>query len=674
MKPFQLLCPGCAAKLKVTNRSAVGQRLACPKCREMILVAAPQGHDIGESKASVASFDDMDLDALLDNRDSAKKKKQPQVSTNKPRPKPRPKARPKSVDASPRAVQPQAQPVQPAKPELSPGEEWVNPTTKKKQRLVLFIMAAIGSLLAIAALAVFFFSGLGKGGDEVAKVPEDIKEEAGKDPVVVPEPTVEPTVEPEVIAEPEPTVVDEEPIVEPDIGEAPAIAGISDTPPAIPGTEPSIEMETEGFGNEDSAEQPVADDSANSDELDQPKNELDQLKTILAESGTSLLEIQGAATEVRNNFVIGTPKYFFEKITFEPVNPARRKDQVLLKVAYDKQPLQTVLHELSAISGLQLTINVPAIATAAMEVNPSVELEIENESTASVIRKIADSVGLAAIETDQGFQISVKSKDEFEPKEIDVSSVIANETDGIELVQLVSSLVYPGAWKASAAEPDADPAKPQGTIAFADGKLKLNHLPSVIREVEKLTDGIKAASRNDMEASPLLQPVPWIDAGGFSKKVEPMNSIRITVGQFLQSFKDDHDVQLLADWESLGRVGWTSDAMAPGRMEERTVGDVVKETAHGMGAFFYVVDEKTVWVTAPEVANNIFLLKLYPLEDLAKGRLTRPRLAHILSDSLGNEMNQPGVAVFVMATQKLAIVRAPQSLHRQIRAVFSAIK
>ena len=242
------------------------------------------------------------------------------------------------------------------------------------------------------------------------------------------------------------------------------------------------------------------------------------------------------------------------------------------------------------------------------------------------------------------------------------------------MVQLVRSLVYPGAWKASAAEPDADPAKPQGTIAFADGKLKLNHLPSVIREVEKLTDGIKAASRNDMEASPLLQPVPWIDAGGFSKKVEPMNSIRITVGQFLQSFKDDHDVQLLADWESLGRVGWTSDAMAPGRMEERTVGDVVKETAHGMGAFFYVVDEKTVWVTAPEVANNIFLLKLYPLEDLAKGRLTRPRLAHILSDSLGNEMNQPGVAVFVMATQKLAIVRAPQSLHRQIRAVFSAIK
>ena len=114
--------------------------------------------------------------------------------------------------------------------------------------------------------------------------------------------------------------------------------------------------------------------------------------------------------------------------------------------------------------------------------------------------------------------------------------------------------------------------------------------------------------------------------------------------------------------------------MAPGRMEEETVGDVVKETAHGMGAYFYVVDEKTAWITTPENAKNIFVLKLYPIDKLAKGRLTPPRLARILSDSLGNQINQPGVAFYILARQKMTVVRAPQSLHRQIRAVFTAIK
>ena len=177
MEPFQLLCPGCASKLKVSKRSAVGQRLACPKCREMILVQPPEGHDIGESIAA-ASFDDMDLDSILENRQPAPKKPSQQVPANVPPPR-------RPVASTPRPTQPQTR--QPAKPprkqELAPGEEWVNPTTKKKQRLVLMIMAAIGSLLAIAALAVFLLSGFGAGGKEVAEVPEDIKKETVENPV-----------------------------------------------------------------------------------------------------------------------------------------------------------------------------------------------------------------------------------------------------------------------------------------------------------------------------------------------------------------------------------------------------------------------------------------------------------------------------------------------------------
>jgi len=410
------------------------------------------------------------------------------------------------------------------------------------------------------------------------------------------------------------------------------------------------------------------------DSTGKPRSESEQLKTILAESGTSILEIQNAASVVRNDFAIGTPKYFFEKISFEAADPSKLKDQKLLEVNFEQQPLQATLHELSAISGLQLTIDVASISTAGLDVNPKIDLQIENETTANVIRKIAESAGLTAVESDFGFWITVKSVDEFETAELRVSLIVDDEQDSVQLMQLVRELVYPGTWKMNATDADIDPAKPQGTIAFADGKLNVHHAPAVIREVKELIDGIKASTGVTEKQSPLLAPVAWLDEGIFTKPIEPTNSVRVTIGQFMRQLNDNHGVQIMADWHTLGQTGWTSDSMAPGRIEERTVGDVVKEMAHGMRAFFYVVDEKTVWVTSPQRANNIFLLKLYPMEKLASGKLTKKRLVQILNDALGNQMNQPGVSFFLLAKQRLVVVRAPQSLHRQIRAVFEAIQ
>lgn len=43
MKPFSILCTTCQARLRVRDRSAIGQILACPKCGSMVLVEQP--HD-----------------------------------------------------------------------------------------------------------------------------------------------------------------------------------------------------------------------------------------------------------------------------------------------------------------------------------------------------------------------------------------------------------------------------------------------------------------------------------------------------------------------------------------------------------------------------------------------------------------------------------------------------
>ena len=78
MQPFSLICKSCAARLKVTKASAVGQLLACPKCGTMIHVTPPAGWtpppSQSDSQVSVDSWEEPavagegnfeDIEALL---------------------------------------------------------------------------------------------------------------------------------------------------------------------------------------------------------------------------------------------------------------------------------------------------------------------------------------------------------------------------------------------------------------------------------------------------------------------------------------------------------------------------------------------------------------------------------------------------------------------------------
>ena len=700
MEPFQLVCQSCAAKLKVKNRSAIGQRLACPRCREMILVQAPEGHDIGETSAGMGGFDEMDMDSILENRPAKKpqpKKAPPTQATSRRQQVPAPQRPRQQQTQRPRQQQtqrPRQQQTQRPQqgsvatpPSPAPGDQWVNPATKKKQRLVLMVMAAIGSLLVLAAVVISVISFMGKGDDEIVADGGDNGADVVRPDELVNTPEPEKKNDAEKPIEKESALDSADPLVAetpselvsdapPDIGGPPSIAGVPDSPPGIPGTEPmNSEKKVEGFGDAAVAEKETPTIPPEDEVENREAGSEEKLRSILAESGTSLLEIQGAASVVRNELAVGTPKYFFEKLQFDPTDATKQKDQILLGVNYDKQPLQTVLHELSAISGLVLTIDVPALAAAGLEFNPPITLTVENQSTAAVVREVAKLAGLTAVETDNGFWVTAVQDLELRAHSVDVAALVEGPGEAEELIRVIRQVVYPGSWKPDVVDANvAADHKGEGTISFVDGKLEIRNLSAVHKEILQLIDGIKAAAGGNLEGSPLLQPVDWIDAGDFTKAFEGKNAIRVPVAKFLQRLGSETGVNLIADWRSLSGSAWTPDAMAPSWMQERTIGDVVRETAHGLGVSIYVADEKTAWLTTPEVSSNIFVLKLYPVGNLAGGRLNTQRLNRIMFDSLGAQLNQPGVLMSLLPKQKLALVRAPQSLQRQIRAVFTAIK
>ena len=67
MEPFTILCETCAARLKVTQPKAIGQKLACPKCNSMVQVVVPEGVTITpeETEDTASSFDFDDIEKIL---------------------------------------------------------------------------------------------------------------------------------------------------------------------------------------------------------------------------------------------------------------------------------------------------------------------------------------------------------------------------------------------------------------------------------------------------------------------------------------------------------------------------------------------------------------------------------------------------------------------------------
>jgi hypothetical protein len=651
----------------------------------MILVQAPEGHDIGMSKTSPSSFEDMDMDSILDSQAAVPRPQAKKKSTVSPPVPSRPKQkRPTAeiiLDSPKRRPAPtQPEPIKNPADELAPTDDWVNPATKKKQRLVLMLMASIGGLLVLAALGYAVFS---LGGGENSPVDtvahNDSAEEKQSDPVS--ESPDQDKSESDAPLDGTPDVsTDGAPEIElpvnPSDSDPPEMV-VSETPPEIIGEPPSVDVsvtpENDDAKTETSTDAASGNSIANNSVPSVKDTDMETLKSILADSGTSLLEIRGAASNVRGDEAIGTPKYYFEKSPPAKLDFNRQKAMKLLGVSYDKLPLQTVLHELSAISGLALSIDVPTISAANLPLNPPVTIKLEDETTASVVRSVAQSVGLAAIETDVGFWISTKGDNPRIKRSFSIGDFVEGEIEERAFVNLITRSIYPQTW-VDASAPDLPEAieAGKGTIEISKGELIVEHATAAVSETERLVEAVKQAMNGQFD-SPLFEPVPSLSSGSFGGKYNGQNSIRISLSKLIDDFAANYDTTLIVDWQSLGKSNWTPGSMAHGWIDEETVGDAIKESAHSMRASKYLADDNSAWLTSSEIAFNIFEIKLYRVGRLAGGKLSQRRLEQIFRNALGNQLQQPGVSVSLFAGEEIAVVRAPQSLHRQIGAVVSAL-
>ncbi|MGI9495517.1 MAG: hypothetical protein ACR2NK_05675 [Mariniblastus sp.] len=165
MQPFSLICKSCAARLKVTKASAVGQLLACPKCGTMLHVTPPAGWSPPPSQSdSQISSERLDESAVAgdgnfeDIEDLLTDALPPVNSPSEP-------ASANTAHSSNVAGQSPAKNANPAEASqhdssqlvhgaVLPNEQWTGEGTRRRKTFLLVLFGGLATILLLSAVCV----------------------------------------------------------------------------------------------------------------------------------------------------------------------------------------------------------------------------------------------------------------------------------------------------------------------------------------------------------------------------------------------------------------------------------------------------------------------------------------------------------------------------------------
>ena len=689
MQPFSLVCPSCTARLKVTQATAIGQLLGCPKCGTMIHITPPAGHVVPTAESST-DFDD--IDSILGSEDSDSSSDAPVVRSklqqNLPPPRqsratPQPPANEPQETPHPRSEKPSHVTA----PSVA-ADDWTSNQVKQRRRMAALIAGGLATLLLLGVIAIAI--------TQPAATPEPAPANPVDDEVVVVEEVATPAEPENVNDEPEnvndepenvndePELVDKEP---PSVDETPLdsvpdppASGdattetpvppnpdnpiISDAPPPIDLTINSDTDPAPGAPEDGSPASPIeAVDTSGNDSIG-------NLSQLLEESGISILEIQDTAAAERDRFGIGLARYFIEPTERERINVDRVRELKIGGVKYDELPLSHALEELSTITGLAISHDAIGLSQTGASANPVLSFIVRDLTVDQLMQKIAESVNMISQHTPNGYELLANLNTGLETRQYSIGWLPAAERKRIDdYVELIKTSVWPGTW--TAVEDD-----PAAAITVAGDQLTVTQQPYVLRDVDALLAALQQnVALNAEPNDELARRWPSLIAGQGSLGGQP--NIPIGIRRPLRELFLELDrrtgVCLLADWTELFSHQWTPDSLAPGRIQEPTVLELSRQLAHSMELTTYVIDSQHVLLTPFEKASAQLDLRVYPIEELLARKLTRAQIERLIAESLGGQMLAPGVRAVIVTPCRSLVVRGPQSVHRQIESIIARL-
>ena len=686
MEPFTILCETCAARLKVTQPKAIGQKLACPKCNSMVLVEAPEGIEIPRETGTLteASFDFDDIEKILENPTSRPKgESAPKPIAGQPTTPPQDAAPP--LRAPSRESASKRQEVAPAL-----GSQWTTAEAKSRKKWVIAGSMAIGSLVVVLAI-IGAIIGNSTGSK---KQKSDLTVAAASQAEATNHPTEEPA---------------------PDLAKPSSTDSTNSTDSAETGTSQSSETKTKvapesqratDKGNSEASpalppQQPSPADppemkpdavTPTPPEEQQPKpangldslliglnksggdsvlnSNLGELSNLLEQKGTSILEINDVAAIIRNSQMIGLPKYHFEKPEPFDTKLLERLQDSCAGVQYKATPMIVALREISLITGVPFQLDVDSISGKNINLSTPVDIKVVDTDFLSIVEELVRPLELTVVF--DGTEIPwITPIDHLSRVEVQYEIPKLSDPDGKKIAQFVDSIknfIAPSTWTMEENPP---------TIEVLENQLVINQTPAIHSQIRAYLEKIRAGLKLTKSglASENAFPNRWVQAQ--TKTAKPFTGqfrIPVSLETMLNRIQQVADVNVVVDWATVLPTGWTPQTMVPGQIDEQSTEEALRQLVRTMGLTSRFINENTIEITTFESAAKSTELEVYSCHKILKGNLTASALMQALEGALDFNLNRlNNIRVVYEPECQCVIAVAPQLVQRQIHAILQRL-
>lgn len=484
MTLFRVQCPTCAARLKVTSRSLIGQIVNCPKCGSMVEIAEPDSPaSAGKSNAKAPP-----VAASVAAQPEPPAPESPAPESPKPE---TPAVEPPAISGdasasdevfdnldemlagSPAPQQPEAADAEPAV--ATEVHRFSDSASVNKMRN----MALIGgtSIMAIVTFAVIGYAVFSGNDQAVTVAPEET------DPTLVAQ--FEPPAEEEPPTENEPAPVEEEPQPtaeeptketaepepnsEPTATEEPALP----TPTGEESPEPAMPNKENPFLFDDPAGKPATEKPAgetSTEDAVKPKVAADQ-PSILELKDDPLYEVFG------ESFPVLDPSAFEQSASTNPgpadaastapqvdvstaaelvpripdVDVAGRLGDPIVQIEFDNMPLNEFASFVTQMSTVPVTIDPIALASADINAKTPISVKQTQTSVEGILEAAVRPFGLEVEATDKSARLRITQPLDGHKRvaQLLVEDLAADQKEVADIAYLMTHLVEPLSWKQS---------------------------------------------------------------------------------------------------------------------------------------------------------------------------------------------------------------------------------
>jgi hypothetical protein len=683
---FRIHCDTCQATLKVSDRSAIGQALACPRCKSMLTVTPPADWiDVGDSltdssnnalKSADSEPDESafeDIDAVLNQvqrKQAAQAKRHTPGTVSPPAKVEADSQRSSTVSAAHQQVD-AGKAGEASHDPLLPSDAWTSAAAKARQRmLLLYGGSALGLLLALGLIIGMILQFV--GGDQVADVANGDPQQSTQltnDSLTDPEENkLDDPLEkgaadltdsnPDKQSDPPDSSRTEHPVpVDPQIatndtdtqGEPP-----KENRPNGFDVPKVVDEEAPGFLKPRVTDPPAADEGIG----DAAMEGLAKLSAFLDTSPFDLaLEGEMPKADLTGDFARDIP--LIEKPSeIKNLNVERNVTNAIAGIAFDKHALIKAVTTLQKLTDVPITFDPESMRRSGLRWEQEITATIVDTNARDALNKIVTPFDLSVTTSKNGLFVSRKSSNTFSERTYDLSSLLAGTTDRTnELTKLLELFVDPASWEKSGGE---------GRIAVSGKSMQIFQTPANHAQIDELLAQLRVAFLGEMPGEISLDP----RHRAALESLKPISKVEFIqprkLSKLVELISREHALTLLVDWESLNEIGWNINTEVPFSAPEEKLYDSLQRMLRAMKLAMIAFDADLFVITTPELALQYTNTEIYLLDDFVNDHDSARKLAGQIQQLVAAELATNPQTGFYLTGEAPYFLIARVSQPRQI--------